>query len=91
MPDVGSSWPNLHEILDYALQRTLRVMAIEAGAICLLDASPGRLTLVAHRGLSQDLASMRGRTEMLGGTFEITSGSGKGTRVVVRIPCATGD
>jgi len=57
MPDVGSSWPNLHDILDDALQRTLRVMEIEAGAICLLDASPSRLALVAHRGLSQDLAS----------------------------------
>jgi len=57
MPDVGSSWLNLHDILDDALKRTLRVMEIEGGAICLLDASPGRLTLVAHRGLSQDLAS----------------------------------
>lgn len=39
-----------------------------------------------HMGLS----SMRERVEMMGGTFRFDSHPGKGTRILIDIPCAEG-
>jgi signal transduction histidine kinase len=39
------------------------------------------------RGHGFGLRSMRDRTEAIGGTFQILSASGRGTRVIVEVPC----
>ena len=48
---------------------------------------PGAVAASGHHGL----ANMRKRAEVLGGTFDIRGGDGKGTRIIVAIPrTATG-
>ncbi|MEX2608107.1 MAG: sensor histidine kinase, partial [Kiritimatiellia bacterium] len=49
---------------------------------------PGQEAL--RRGQHLGLISMRERTEMMGGTFEIESTPGKGTRLVIQIPLTDG-
>ncbi|MCJ7621695.1 MAG: PAS domain-containing protein, partial [Anaerolineae bacterium] len=45
---------NLDEIMDRALDKVLEVMKVEVGVITLLDAQTGEMTLVTHRGLSDE-------------------------------------
>ena len=59
----------------------------DAGELCLSvqDSGPGfNPAENRHRGLG--LTSMRERTELLGGTFELRSGPGVGTTIVARVP-----
>jgi PAS domain S-box-containing protein len=51
---------NLDEIMNRALDKVLEVMKVEAGVITLSDAQTGEMTLVTHRGLSDEfVGSMR--------------------------------
>ena len=75
--------------------------------VSLADSSSGQLRLELSdngRGFRADdnvehghhgLANMRVRTEALGGTFELSSGDGAGTRIIITLPprliAATGD
>ena len=45
---------NLDEIMDRALDKVLEVMKVEVGVITLSDAQTGEMTLVTHRGLSDE-------------------------------------
>jgi PAS domain S-box-containing protein len=51
---------DLDEILDGALQTTLDVVGVDAGAIYLIDDVSGQLTLCARRGLSEAFVAEEG-------------------------------
>lgn len=45
---------NLDEVMNRALDKVLEVMKVEVGVITLSDAQTGEMTLVTHRGLSDE-------------------------------------
>ncbi|MGB9300273.1 MAG: GAF domain-containing protein, partial [Anaerolineae bacterium] len=64
---------NLDEIMDRALDKVLEVMKVEVGVITLSDAQTGEMTLVTHRGLSDEFVdSMRRQRQRVVGQLADT-------------------
>lgn len=55
---------DLHEIMQNALDKTLEVLNIEGGAAYCLDPAEETLTLMAHRGLSENFVEQTGRLSL---------------------------
>lgn len=57
MASVVSGSLDLEEVLSSALEHTLSVMSMEAGAAFLIDDSGQTVEMIAHRGISNELAA----------------------------------
>jgi signal transduction histidine kinase len=66
---------------------TLRA-AHDAGALALAITDDGAGFAVAQSGAGHGLANMRARAAALGGTLQVESAPGKGTRVLLTLPVA---
>jgi len=91
-PDIAL---NLFRITQEALQNIAKHAHVKQAQVCLRD-SAGLLCLAIEdrgtgivgdsQGRGLGLVSMRERTRVMGGTFEITSEPNQGTAVVVKVP-----
>lgn len=74
--------------------RAVVTLTMDNGRVSLLIEDEGTgfdPTAVEPDQATMGLASMRERTEMMGGTFEVESRPGEGTRIRVEIPATEGD
>ncbi|MEV0967801.1 sensor histidine kinase [Microtetraspora glauca] len=68
---------------------TVRVRARATLELHIDDDGVGLSSLGSAPGQGVGLTSMRRRSEELGGTFELRSGDGTGTHLIIRLPLAT--
>jgi len=54
----------VEEILNRAMDETLKLVGVEAGAMLLLDEEAGELAIVAHRGLSDEFVRASSRMKL---------------------------
>lgn len=77
----------LHNTVKYSGSASFSVkFLLEQKKIVMEIIDAGKGFDVAHAKSGNGLANMRTRAEKLGGEFEVVSGIGKGTRIVVHVP-----
>jgi signal transduction histidine kinase len=68
---------NLDAVLGIALDKALAVTGRDQGYICLKDPSSGKITVAAHRGLSEERIDFLSRFRIRGGRGDAVLESGK--------------